>query len=163
LPSPHGDPFGNEDDVEHSQATSLHLYTNAAIWAGDSMAQRPQAFVVDASTGRIAFVGALASAPSAGRVIDLHGAHVVPGLVDSHVHLIPGGLSLSRLDLSSIASKQQLVQAVAAAAARLPVGSWLLGGGWDESHWGGELPSAAWIDAGVPKGSGHACLEACAA
>lgn len=25
-------------------------------------------------------------------------------------------------------------------------GSWLLGGGWNNDFWGGELPSASWID-----------------
>ncbi len=29
-------------------------------------------------------------------------------------------------------------------------GRWLLGGNWDETLWGGELPSAAWIDAATP-------------
>lgn len=25
-------------------------------------------------------------------------------------------------------------------------GSWILGGGWNNDFWGGELPSASWID-----------------
>ena len=25
-------------------------------------------------------------------------------------------------------------------------GQWLLGGGWNNEKWGGELPSASWID-----------------
>ncbi|KAL4431236.1 hypothetical protein ABPG75_006492 [Micractinium tetrahymenae] len=82
--------------------------------------------------------------------VDLQGAHVTPGLIDAHLHLIPGGLSLSRLDLSAATSRQQFVSAVAAAAAGLSDGSWLLGAGWDESKWGGELPSAAWVDAVTP-------------
>ncbi|KAL4419238.1 hypothetical protein ABPG77_001176 [Micractinium sp. CCAP 211/92] len=82
--------------------------------------------------------------------VDLGGAHVIPGLIDAHLHLIPGGLSLSRLDLSAITSREELASAVAAAAAGLAAGRWLLGGGWDESRWGGELPSAAWVDAAAP-------------
>lgn len=70
------------------------------------------------------------------------------GLIDAHLHLIYGGLSLSRLDLSGAASREQFVAAVAAAAAGLRPGQWLLGGAWDESRWGGQMPSAEWIDAG---------------
>ena len=91
--------------------------------------------------------------------MDLEGAHVIPGLIDSHLHLILGGLSLSRLDLSTPASQQELVEAVAAAAARVPRSGWLLGGGWDESQWGGQLPSAAWIDGGGLGGGGAGCLS----
>lgn len=29
-------------------------------------------------------------------------------------------------------------------------GSWLLGGGWNNDFWGGELPTASWIDAITP-------------
>ena len=32
------------------------------------------------------------------------------------------------------------------AAGRLQPGAWLLGGNWDESKWGGELPAAGWVD-----------------
>lgn len=38
--------------------------------------------------------------------------------------------------------------AVAAAVAGVQPGQWLLGGSWDESRWGGQMPSADWIDAG---------------
>lgn len=57
-------------------------------------------------------------------------------------------MSLSRLDLSAATSREQFVKAVAAAAAGLRPGQWLLGGAWDESRWGGQMPSAQWIDAG---------------
>ena len=70
------------------------------------------------------------------------------GLIDAHLHLIYGGLSLSRLDLSAATSREQFVAVAAAAAAGLRPGQWLLGGAWDESRWGGLMPSAEWIDAG---------------
>ena len=73
------------------------------------------------------------------------------GLVDSHVHLIPGGLSLMRLDLRHATSKQAFIDAVAAATSQLAPGAWLLGGGWEESRWGGELPAAEWVDAVTPE------------
>ena len=86
------------------------------------------------------------------REVDLQGAHVIPGLIDSHLHLIPGGISLSRLNLAAAASKRQLIGAVAEAVAQLPRGKWLLGGGWDEGRWGGEMPSREWLDEGECSG-----------
>ena len=147
----------------HNRKPTLVLYTNATVWTGDVAAPHAEVFAVDVATGRFVYVGtaadarsspqlAAAAGPAAAQleVVDLQGGHVIPGLIDSHLHLIPGGLSLSRLDLSSAASKRQLIDAVAAATGQLQEGSghWLLGGGWDESHWGGEMPSAAWIDKG---------------
>jgi predicted amidohydrolase YtcJ len=132
----------------HSEPSRLVLYSNARVWTGDPATPHADAFAVDPATGRFAYVGGAAGAPPAARAVDLGGQHVIPGLIDSHVHLINGGLSLSRLDLSAAASRRQFVDAVAAAVAGLQPGAWLLGGGWDESRWGGELPSAAWIDEG---------------
>ena len=47
------------------------------------------AVVVD--DGRIAWVGAAASAPAADRALDLGGRAVIPGFVDSHTHLVFAG------------------------------------------------------------------------
>ena len=47
------------------------------------------ALVVDA--GRIAWVGARASAPAADAVVELQGRTVIPGFVDSHAHLVFAG------------------------------------------------------------------------
>ncbi|GLI65679.1 hypothetical protein VaNZ11_009286, partial [Volvox africanus] len=77
---------------------------------------------------------------------DLGGRFVMPGFVDAHVHLVPAGLSLSRVDLRGVASRAALQARVAQAAAGLGPSDWLLGGQWDEGDWGGEMPSAQWLD-----------------
>jgi hypothetical protein len=125
------------------------VYINCSVWTGDPNNPRAQTFAVQG--GRIAAVGSVAG-PAArslwgAAIQDLQGAFVIPGLIDPHVHVIHGGMSLSQLDLGAASSKAAFVAAVAAAAARLPPGAWLLGGNWDESRWGGEPPVAAWIDA----------------
>ena len=55
----------------------------------------PYGLVEDAAIaitgGRIAWVGPAAEAPSAGRVEDLDGRLVTPGLIDPHTHLVFGG------------------------------------------------------------------------
>lgn len=74
----------------------------------------------------------------------LAGSHLLQGFVDAHVHLMTGGLSLRQLDLSSVSSPAQFASVVASAAAE---GSgWLLGRGWNNERWGGEMPRASWVD-----------------
>lgn len=167
----------------------LILFTNASsVWTGDERSPHVEAFVVDAGSRRFAFAGSAAGAAAfvaalsgvgvgeaelegpltpaaagrqAPRVVDLQGAHVIPGLIDAHVHLIMGGLALSRVNLATAGSQEQLAAAVAEAAARLQPGQWLISGsGWDESRWGGELPTAAWIDAGEESACLHGCVPA---
>lgn len=137
-------------------APALQLYTNASlVWTGDAASPHVEAFVVDTAARRFAFAGSAADAAAYARAgsggacatVDLRGAHVIPGLIDAHLHLVPGGLSLSRPSLAAVASRRELEDTLAAAARALQPGQWLLsGGGWDESRWGGEAPSAAWID-----------------
>lgn len=68
--------------------------------------------------------------------VDLKGKTVLPGLVESHGHLILTGLMTQRLNLAGAESLDELcamvgVHAKVAAAG----GGWLLGGGWDQSRW----------------------------
>jgi predicted amidohydrolase YtcJ len=73
-------------------------------------------------------------ADSATRVIDLHGRTATPGLIDAHIHLAEGGMNhLRSLDLSTVASIAEIRRLIAARAAQLHPGEWLLGAGWDEA------------------------------
>jgi predicted amidohydrolase YtcJ len=84
------------------------------------------------------------------RVVELGGRFVAPGFVDAHVHLLVGGLALSRVGLRGVRSPEEFVGRVAARARELPPGSWILGGDWNEEEWGGELPSRHWLDRAAP-------------
>lgn len=68
------------------------------------------------------------------------------GFVDAHTHVIPGGLALMRVQLRAVRSRAEWEARVSAAAAALGPGEWVLGGLWDESDWGGQLPSREWLD-----------------
>ena len=100
--------------------------------------------------GYVARVGDAAARPApgafGGRAEDLGGRHAVPGLVDAHAHLVMGGFFLADLDLRAARTPEQFREAVQAAAAGKAAGEWVVGGGWDQFRWGGELPAAAWID-----------------
>ncbi|XP_021683929.1 protein LONG AFTER FAR-RED 3 isoform X3 [Hevea brasiliensis] len=85
------------------------------------------------------------------KVLDLEGKVVVPGFIDSHVHFIYGGLQMMRVELRGVNGKDEFVRRVREAVTNLEEGSWVLGGGWNNDLWGGELPVASWIDDITPK------------
>jgi predicted amidohydrolase YtcJ len=115
------------------------LYRNGSVYtAADPFAT---AMLVDGDT--VAWVGseqaASSIADSSMEIIDLHGALVAPGFVDSHVHLTETGLALDSLALQGVSSARELLDAVAAATGDGPV----LGHGWDDTTWAdGALPGA---------------------
>jgi len=71
------------------------VIVNARVWTGD--ARRPWADAVAVEGDRIRAVGSSAEImklAAGARVIDAHGAMVVPGFTDTHVHFIDGGFRL---------------------------------------------------------------------
>jgi predicted amidohydrolase YtcJ len=81
-------------------------------------------------------------------LVDLQGRTVIPGLVDSHVHVMDLGLSKLTLDLSDTQSLEEAQALIAGFAERFPNRPWLLGRGWNQETWGlGRFPTAAEIDA----------------
>ncbi|WP_028278710.1 amidohydrolase [Arthrobacter sp. H5] len=122
------------------------LYRNGSVYsAADPFAT---AMLVDGDT--IAWVGSEHAAESLQdgtmRVVDLKGALIAPGFVDSHVHTTETGLALESIDLSNAESLAQVLQQVEAAAKH--VDGMIIGHGWDESRWPERRPpSAAELDA----------------
>src|SRR3712207_6052176 len=92
--------------------------------------QRPRAEAVGIAGGRVVATGsrseAAAACPAGTPVLDLPGT-VVPGLIDSHVHMLWGGRDAERLDVSAARSVPDVLRAVAEAAAALPADAWILG------------------------------------
>jgi len=69
------------------------------------------------------------------RMIDLAGATAIPGLIDSHGHLMNLGFSLINLDLIGTESFSQIVNLTATAAEARQKGEWIQGRGWDQNDW----------------------------
>jgi predicted amidohydrolase YtcJ len=67
--------------------------------------------------------------------VDLQGKTMIPGLVDSHMHLIGHGETLIRLDLSSLTSKEDVLIAVKKYSEQIEHGAWVIGEGWNENLW----------------------------
>ncbi len=65
---------------------------------------------------------------------DLAGAYVLPGLVDSHLHLLSYGHYLQQLDLRQVTTKEELRRVIGERVSMTPVGKWIVGSGWDENR-----------------------------
>jgi predicted amidohydrolase YtcJ len=84
------------------------------------------------------------------RRIDLAGRPVIPGLVDSHIHLYGYAEARQWIDLQNVPSLEAALERVAARAATVPPGHWILGRGWNQNHWPDRaFPTAADLDAAV--------------
>lgn len=72
--------------------------------------------------------------------INLNGSTMLPGFVDSHLHLISHGEKLIRLDLSRYRSRAEVLQAVKDYAENINAGDWIIGEGWNENLWEDRKP-----------------------
>jgi predicted amidohydrolase YtcJ len=81
------------------------------------------------------------------RTLELNGACVLPGFNDAHVHIWKvGQLRTTSLDLRDCDTLLQVYALVQERLETLPVGTWLLGRGWNEAKLGGN-PTRAALDA----------------
>lgn len=84
-------------------------------------------------------------------VVDLHGAHVLPGLIDAHLHLVGYGAALEQVDCAGLSSWEACVERAEERARELPEGAWVLGRGWDQNLWAvKEFPDRRALDARIP-------------
>lgn len=124
------------------------LVKNAIIYTSDD--SLPFADSMAVRNGRILGIGSYSSvkdlAGQETQELNIKGKVVVPGFIDSHVHLIYGGLQMMRVELRGVNSKDEFVRKVKEAVRNKKQGFWVLGGGWNNDFWGGDLPSASWID-----------------
>jgi predicted amidohydrolase YtcJ len=115
---------------------------------------RPDAEAVAITGGDISFVGetraALALRGPDTRVVDLGGATLLPGLVDTHSHVYQLGLSMSRVSLYDVETEAEAVEKIAERARQVPVGQWIVGQGWDEGEWADRYPDKVLLSKAVP-------------
>ncbi|MFK8014768.1 MAG: amidohydrolase [Gammaproteobacteria bacterium] len=114
----------------------------------------PDATAIAIRDGHIEFVGADAEASAryanAARTIDLNGATVLPGLVDTHTHFFELGASLERVQLRGIDTEDEAIAQVVQRARTTPKGEWIIGDGWDEGAWADRYPDKDKLSAAVP-------------
>ncbi|WP_322404150.1 amidohydrolase [Massilia luteola] len=117
----------------------------------------PQADAVAIGAGRFLAVGAAADvmrhAGAATRVVDLDGHTVIPGLNDSHLHLIRGGLNYNlELRWEGVPSLADALRMLKAQADRTPNPQWVrVVGGWNEFQFAEKrMPTIEELNAAAP-------------
>ncbi len=110
----------------------------------------PRAEALAIRGGRIAAVGSMADIPGlAGpgtRVVDAGGNTVLPGFIDSHVHLFQGSASLDFLDLGAVRGRDALARAIRAYASARPNEPLIVGTGTNYGLLDGRNPTRQDLD-----------------
>lgn len=84
------------------------------------------------------------------RLIDLQGATVLPGLVDSHTHVAGLGARLTRVDLFGVETEEEAIRLVAERAAETSADEWIIGWGWNEGAWASNYPTLELLSKEIP-------------
>jgi len=121
---------------------------NARIWSDGIDPAEPVSFAA-VRDGRFVHVGE----PDAALIgrdterVDADGRVVIPGLIDSHVHMLSGGQALGAIQLREATSKADFIRRVEDWTAGLDKGEWILGGRWSVESWEDpEQPTKEWLD-----------------
>lgn len=117
------------------------IVTNARVLTMDD--DRPRAEAVALQGERILALGdsetILKLSGGGCRVIDAGGATVLPGFIESHLHLFMGGNELAHLQLLGIQGRDALAEALSTYAAANPNAAMLMGQGCDYAILGRSL------------------------
>lgn len=86
---------------------------------------------------------------------DLTGKTIIPGIVDSHVHVRELGMDALKIDLVGVKSVDDIVDRLREHRPDIPAGEWIIGQGWDEGVFAdmngpGGYPTTEAISAAFP-------------
>jgi predicted amidohydrolase YtcJ len=85
------------------------------------------------------------------RVISLNGKTVVPGFIDTHIHVADFGRSLMWLDLSTVESIKELQSRLKERTLKTPREKWIVGRGWNQARFREKrLPTLSDLDSASP-------------
>ncbi|MFF6945930.1 amidohydrolase [Streptomyces lavendulae] len=140
---------------EQHPGTADLVVRNAKVFTGDP--GRPAAGAVAVRDGRILALGddhdLAGLVGPATRVVDALGRRVVPGLNDSHLHVIRGGLNyVLELRWDGVRSLRRALAMLREQAGRTPKGQWIrVGGGWTPEQFAERrMPTVAELNAAAP-------------
>ncbi|WP_240530065.1 amidohydrolase [Novosphingobium sp. PC22D] len=86
---------------------------------------------------------------SAPETVDLGGRTLMPGFIDTHVHMM--SMSFRQIDMDGVKSIADIQQRIRAKAEKLGPGEWITGFGWDEALLSEKrVPLRADLDAAAP-------------
>ncbi len=85
--------------------------------------------------GKVIAVGEGVTTRSKVKQVDGQGAHVIPGLIDSHGHILSLGRAFQRVDLVDTRSKREALARIREFAKARPTRAWIEGRGWNQELW----------------------------
>jgi predicted amidohydrolase YtcJ len=125
----------------------MQILHNAHIYTQNI--QYPFASALAIQNDRIVAVGSdsdiLALFTADDQITDMQGNTILPGLVDSHIHLQRYSLSLKIVDCETD-TLQECLTRVAQQSKKTPKTRWVLGHGWNHNNWQGGYGSANLLD-----------------
>ncbi|GEB55161.1 amidohydrolase [Streptomyces gardneri] len=136
--------------------------TNAHILTMDP--DHPVAHDLGIWRGRIVGLDEAVTSLPAREVVDLQGATVLPGFIDSHVHLAWAGLKANTPNIAPCERVEDVLAVVADAVERKPPGAWVDIAGYDQRALGRHLTATELDRVGrgrrlfLMHDSGHACV-----
>lgn len=128
------------------------VFVNGHIITMDENLPEAEAFAV--GQGKFLAVGTtdeVMSAYPGSDIIDLNGKTVMPGIIESHGHLLSLGQSFLELNVEGIQTPQEVVLKVQERVQETPSGEWIIGWGWDEGAWTKDYPSNRELSAVSPE------------
>ncbi|HET7150315.1 MAG TPA: amidohydrolase [Candidatus Acidoferrum sp.] len=139
---------------EKSQQTTY--YTQGRIYTNDPGSPWAEAMAV--SDGKITCIGKIdhvlldcGGSREGAVTIPLHGAFVMPGFNDAHVHMGSAGADELSVQLRGVTSVEEMQKRVADAVAHHKEGEWITGSGWDHTLWPDKrFPNRQQLDAVAP-------------
>ena len=91
--------------------------------------------------------GSLAGEYTDAEVIDGEGKVMLPGLIDAHAHVMGLGYQELDVDVAGAGSLDSTLQMVSNYAGQYPDREWILGRGWNQTHWEiNRFPTAQELD-----------------
>ena len=141
----------SREQAPHTQTADV-VIRGARIWTGD--AEQPWAQALAIADQRILAIGgdtriSQLVGPDT-ELIDSPPGLVIPGFIDSHVHMMESAFELSSVQLRDAQTPAEFTQRIGNFADFMTAGEWMQGGTWDHQNWGGELPHKDWVDAVTP-------------
>jgi predicted amidohydrolase YtcJ len=112
------------------------IFTNGHIITMNEDLPEAEAFAI--KEGFITAVGTNAEMREAypqAEEVDLDGKDVMPGIIESHGHMLNMGRIKMRVDLQGVNDPREVVQKLRERVAETTPGEWIGGWGWDDGAW----------------------------
>jgi predicted amidohydrolase YtcJ len=113
----------------HSDTGQTLLYNGVVLLLDEDNTQTQAIVIADDKVIAVGDNSLRAQYPNA-KMIDLNGQTLMPGFIDTHVHI--SGKAQRYIDLTKVSSIAEIQKLIREKAAQLPPGDWITGYGWSE-------------------------------